>query len=373
VYSDSNRIFKVVDDGLLNAEYIYNDVGLRTRKVVYDNSVTPSVAATTIYHYDLMGYLIAETDQAGVSSKEYIWTEGMTPVAQIDVDGAVDTAHYLHTDHLMTARFATTSSQDVSWRWEGEAFGGSDDQGVQTKINLRFPGQYFDQETGEHYNWNRYYRPGTGRYLTSDPIGLNGGGNTYGYVTGNSIGSYDSYGLFGMDDVWGGLYTVTGGWEPSQSTIDVSAGFGDGVSTVLSFGTYSTNDLRNDLGISGGIDRCSNSYNYSKYAGYAWGAGTAWAGGLVGGSNSVFWSGRGAAARAAQYGTSLERTPIGATLNWLGQSVAIPYPVWQVASATFAANARGSAIKVGAEAGNMWRTIEQPILRVRNIVINHVP
>lgn len=57
------------------------------------------------------------------------------------------------------------------WRWEGKAFGESPPTGSIT-VNLRFPGQYYDAETGFHYNWNRYYDPRIGRYITSDPIGI---------------------------------------------------------------------------------------------------------------------------------------------------------------------------------------------------------
>ena len=64
------------------------------------------------------------------------------------------------------------------WRWEGLAFGNTtpdedpDSDGIETTFNLRFPGQYHDPESALYYNWNRYYEPRIGRYITSDPLGL---------------------------------------------------------------------------------------------------------------------------------------------------------------------------------------------------------
>ena len=63
-------------------------------------------------------------------------------------------------------------------------------------------------ESGLYYNYFRYYDPATGRYITSDPIGLDGGLNTYAYVHENPLRFYDFH---GTDVGWSGYQTGAGG------------------------------------------------------------------------------------------------------------------------------------------------------------------
>ncbi len=72
-----------------------------------------------------------------------------------------------------------------------------DGNGQNVVVNVRFPEQYYDVESGLYDNYFRYYDPGTGRYITSDPIGLVGVLNTYEYVGGNPVHLLDPNGLYG--------------------------------------------------------------------------------------------------------------------------------------------------------------------------------
>lgn len=107
-----------------------------------------------------------------------------------------------HSGHLNTPRLVADASGTTVWKWEqNEPFGANaadedpDGNSVAFEMPLRFPGQFFDTETGLHQNNFRDYAPGLGRYVQSDPLGLRAGLNTYLYVAGDPIYAIDPGGL----------------------------------------------------------------------------------------------------------------------------------------------------------------------------------
>ncbi|HEY8035568.1 MAG TPA: RHS repeat-associated core domain-containing protein [Methylobacter sp.] len=174
--------------------YGYDPLGQRISKTNSGN--------ITQFFYDEQGHLTGEYNATGQLIQEIIWL-GDLPVAMLKptTSAATPDIYYIHADHLGTPRKITRPNDNrVVWTWESEAFGNSlpdqNPSGLGNFVfNLRFPGQYYDAETGLHYNMARYYNPRTGGYDQSDRIGLRGGINTYAYVRNNPVNLTDPSGL----------------------------------------------------------------------------------------------------------------------------------------------------------------------------------
>lgn len=222
-YDAQNRLIEVRDgSGNLMARYGYDPFDRRIWKEQYrDRSGQVLAQARRSYYLYADEGLIAESRQdialdanesVSASAEPAIasqygprpdakFTTGMLFVKTKNSNGD-DTIAYYHHDHLDTPIQATDKQGNVVWSAQYNVFGratittpgASPDQPTISSA-LRLPGQIEDEETGLYYNWHRYYEPGLGRYIQSDPIGLAGGINTYAYVDGNPIRYIDPLGL----------------------------------------------------------------------------------------------------------------------------------------------------------------------------------
>ena len=209
-YDVTNRLVRYYKNGEHKASYTYNAFGQRIKKTIMRARKNDDDHKSLTFTYLPNGWLLSEDSRDEVSHKvftrDYIWLGGK-PIAQIKskfkVNGSIksQTISYIHTDHLNTPRIATDQSQEVVWRWDSDAFGerkaenDPDQNGKKTKIGLRFAGQYFDSESGLHYNRYRDYDPKIGRYIQSDPVGIAGGLSIYAYAEGNPVSLTDPLGL----------------------------------------------------------------------------------------------------------------------------------------------------------------------------------
>ena len=169
------------------AQYYYDPFGRRLWKEVD--------GIRTYYMYADEG-LAAEMDADGTVTKSYLWKpDGIWGTDCLAIKEA-DQYYFIHNDHLGTPQKITDIDGNISWSATYTAFGSASvNSSSSITCNLRFPGQYFDAETGLHYNFFRYYDAASGRYLRTDPIFLMTSLMPYNYVNNRPNSGIDMMGL----------------------------------------------------------------------------------------------------------------------------------------------------------------------------------
>src|SRR5690606_31486175 len=184
-YDSQHRLIGASLPNGSQVEYRYDAFGRRIAKVV-DGKTTEFLWQGE--------HLIAES--APGHYRSYLYEPGtFRPLAMLEGQGAAAEPYYYQLDHLGTPQELTSTAGDILWSVKYRAYGNVAKLEIAEVDNpLRFQGQYYDSETGLHYNRHRYYNPNTGRFQTPDPIGLAGGLNNYQYVP-NPTGWVDPLGL----------------------------------------------------------------------------------------------------------------------------------------------------------------------------------
>lgn len=198
-YNTANRLRNVFKGGTSeSASYFYNYKGERVQR-----SLATAVSDENYYYVYNSTSLIGEYDGAGVAVQQMIWLDTI-PVGVVTGIGSSAKLYYVQADGLGTPRVVIDPVRNLAvWKnpLEAEPFGSGqpladpDGDAVNFEFNLRFSGQLYDSFSGLVYNYFRDYDSSTGRYVQSDPLGLEGGISTYSYVESNPLNSVDPMGL----------------------------------------------------------------------------------------------------------------------------------------------------------------------------------
>jgi len=182
-YNRFNQLIQVEKQDFRQIEYRYDAIGRRIAKVV-DGNLTQFVWN----QFQLIG-----EEQASKRIEYVFYPEHFIPLCHLEEDKA----YFYQIDQLGTVREVTDDDGQLLWSGNYQAFGQCQvDNSARITNPLRFPGQYWDEETELHYNQFRYYDPQTGRYLTKDPISyLSGDFNLYRYGKNDPVNQSDVLGL----------------------------------------------------------------------------------------------------------------------------------------------------------------------------------
>ena len=239
-YDSAGRMATFSINGVLQASYKYDYQGRQVVRALSGGTTIHSV-------FDAHGNRIAEYNETtGTLIREYVWLEGQLIAV---IEGGV--ISFVRADHIGRPVFATNSAGAKVWTASYLPFGG-----VRTSTGtpslLRFPGQWFQSESGLHQNWMRDYDPTTGRYVEADPLGLVDGASVFTYVKSNPGKTIDPKGTEGITLVPSPLFSpIPGTRMPSAHD------YGRAWDELLQLShNYNPIDLAIQWCTSGGEDEC---------------------------------------------------------------------------------------------------------------------
>ncbi|MCA1684017.1 MAG: RHS repeat-associated core domain-containing protein, partial [Actinobacteria bacterium] len=238
-YDQANRLTSAP-----GATYRYRGDGLRLAKTVG--------GVTTTFNWDESGplpVLLSETTNGATT--RYIYDDKGMPLEQLGTDGV---GSYLHHDQLGSVRMITQNGANVMGTFTYDAYGKKTATTGTATTPFGFAGEYTDAETGFQYLRARYYDPGTGQFLSRDPlVALTG--SAYGYVNGNPLNGTDPTGLStcGQLSLGGLVDCVSKTRMPDYATIELS-GSVPFLPVLIGGGTLTiTRDGHIYVGVEGGV------------------------------------------------------------------------------------------------------------------------
>jgi RHS repeat-associated protein len=227
-YDAFNRVKEVIrkSDGQTVAEYTYDSMNRRFRKVVSNSGIDGNAANGTTEYFYKDWQTIEEQDGSGNVLRQYVYgryidepltlddRSGGQSVADLNDGSGVDRLFY-HCNTQYSTFALTNEEGGIVEGYQYDAYGrqtvitdpGSDgtwftdddtltvDGDSAFDNSYMFQGRRFDSETELHYYRNRYYNSRLGRFISRDPMGIWAGMNMYGFANSNPVQFIDPYGL----------------------------------------------------------------------------------------------------------------------------------------------------------------------------------
>ncbi len=236
-YGDNHYVYDDRGNRILNARGKNQSLQQRfTYNALNQLECVENQQQKTTYQYDALGRRISKHN--ATNETEFLWLDNsLLSETTTEFESRTQTAkiylfepgthkplavvqdneiYHYHLDHLGTPQEITNSRGKLAWSASFKAYGNlAVVHNNDIENNLRFQGQYFDEETGLHYNRFRYYDPECGRFISQDPIGLLGGVNNYQYVP-NPTGWVDPLGLSCKENKYTNLKSMDAGYRGEE-------------------------------------------------------------------------------------------------------------------------------------------------------------